>query len=139
MSCQHAKTTTLLWLYGEGPEDHVSHIAQCDECQAVTEEHSELMATIGPVIPALRRAEPMRRRRWWIGGTVVALAAAAALMLRFVVVSPTVEPEVVATNDTDSNVEKYVEADLVFFDTLDWGLDDLDDELEALSQDLMNL
>ena len=139
MSCQHAKTTTLLWLYGEGPEDHVSHIAECEECQAVTEEHSDLMVTIGPVIPALRRAEPMRRRRWWVAAGLVALAAAAALMLRFAMVAPTLSPEVVAANDTDGEVEMFLEADLVFVDPLDLWLDDLDADLDAFSQDLMNL
>jgi hypothetical protein len=39
MTCPHAESTTLLWIYGEGPEDHTDHVAQCADCQSVLDTH----------------------------------------------------------------------------------------------------
>ena len=55
--CAHAETTTLLWLYGEGPEEHVHHMADCAVCQEVAETHAAVASAVGPVREALQ-ADP---------------------------------------------------------------------------------
>jgi len=101
-SCPHAESTTLLWLYGEGPEEHVHHVADCAECARIAATHADVMATVAPVADALDPAEPAAHavprpsvlaepaprpapaNRGWLLGVVVGLAVAAAVLLGLV-------------------------------------------------------
>ncbi|MFT7518048.1 MAG: hypothetical protein ACI9MC_000172 [Kiritimatiellia bacterium] len=93
MTCHHAETTTIAWLYGEGPKEHVHHVAMCETCQEVARMHSEVMSTIGPVLGTMEvdgppihsvvQAPPMVQQaanRPW-GLVVAALVAVAAVAL----------------------------------------------------------
>jgi hypothetical protein len=79
--CEHAETTTLLWLYGEGDDGHAEHVAGCQACTRVVEVHSETIARIGQA----RLADPVGELHpanrpfpaWWMG----MVAAAAVLVL----------------------------------------------------------
>lgn len=79
MSCPHAETTTVAWLYGEGSDEHALHAATCPDCQAVVALHEEVAhATAAPRRAPAGRSVGAPRRRAWIGLSV-ALAAAAVL------------------------------------------------------------
>lgn len=124
MSCPHATTTTLLWLYGEADEAHADHVAGCPECRAVAADQADVAsAMVGITHLDLRDVTPRPQRRWISGvGVAVALAAAAALFLRPV--------EVV-----ESDIEL---AALAALD--DEALDDpLDEQFEALALELGDL
>ena len=77
MNCPHAETTAILAVFDEAPPDFAAHLSECDECQAVIDEHRQTVALISPVLqtPATRTA---RARRWPI---VALLAAAAAVVV----------------------------------------------------------
>jgi len=93
MTCEHAETTTIAWLYGEGPEDHLHHVATCEACQRVLRTHSEVMQAVGPVLdqlatpastmPSAVQAPPPvqapANRPW--GLVIAAVVAAAAVAL----------------------------------------------------------
>jgi hypothetical protein len=57
MTCPHAETTTVAWLYGEGDEGHAAHVASCPDCEAVSALHAEVVCLTSPVLPALRSGE----------------------------------------------------------------------------------
>jgi len=132
MSCPHATTTTLLWLYGEGDEDHLDHVAECAECQLVVAEHAEVASALGPVLPALATPPPVPTgRTWWLAPIgVVALAAATLLAVR------ALPPPVPSTADTDVAV---VAPSAVLDDDLDEALEGLERDLSLLEQDLLTL
>jgi hypothetical protein len=46
MTCPHTETTTIAWIYGEGPEDHEMHVAQCMPCQEALAIHEEVQFTL---------------------------------------------------------------------------------------------
>lgn len=127
MTCPHATTTTLLWVYGEGPASHLHHVVGCPECQAVLDAASE----VAPV-SALLPAAPSRRRRWPVFAAGLAFAAAAVLMLAAVEQNA---PEPSRPADLDDGA-----AALTPFDSgLDGRLDDLDLALDQLEHDLSTL
>ena len=130
--CPHEQAT-LLWLYGEGSEAQLAHVAVCPTCSTLVEEAEAVAAAVAPVLPAVRvRAgtpaatpEPAVRRLrvgWW------AVAAAAVLAMGWLARgTPTGEaPE----------GEPLARASAV---DVDAHLDDLDLELEVLASDLSHL
>lgn len=129
MSCPHATTTTILWVNGDGPEEHLHHVVACDACQAVLEDASE----VAPFVRMLPAAV-VRRRRWpaVLAGT---LALAAAVLLFARVEAPT--PAVVV----DTAVARVVAPAVVtpLDSEVDARLDDLDLALDALEHDLSTL
>lgn len=143
MSCPKASTSTLLWLYEGNLEaletSALSHIASCEDCQEVVALHGDLIATLGPVLPALRPSVHTTRSRLnyatW-GGAALAIAAIAAtwmiavpsnLELRDTGLTPAEQSSAALTTDfwADDNFEN--------------DLDALEQELRALSMDLLTL
>lgn len=139
MSCSHAETTTLLWAYGEGPEDHAEHVATCAACQDVVAMHEFVGAEVAPILPILRRLddevqpEPVvRHPRWgrWVLAVGV-LAAGLALMVGF------------GTRESGPStptmaVEPDAPVDVVLspvYGSLDRELDELDDLVDTLASD----
>ena len=91
-TCPLAETDTLLWLYGEGPEDHAAHVAGCADCTAVAQQHADVAAAVMPLTPQLKAPTipsvevapepvPAPANRGWMLGVVVGLAVAAAVLL----------------------------------------------------------
>lgn len=75
MTCPHASTTTLRWLYGDLDDDgHTAHIAGCADCQAACEAHLDVLGAM-PAAPVTR---PAPRRR--LLPAAIALAAAAVAL-----------------------------------------------------------
>lgn len=128
MSCTHASTTTLLWVYGEGPEGHLEHISGCAACQAVVESEERVSHAIGPVVGALQ-VPPVRSRPRWAGWVGVMAIAAAALLWVFTGEAERVDVPVA----TQAVVEVEPPADL------DDQLAELDADLSSLEWDLRSL
>lgn len=129
MSCEHAETTTLLWLYGEAPEAHAEHVASCAECTEVSALHVDVMS-----VAEVRQELPERASgvggRWM---AVVSVAAVAAALLVAFLPGPTQPLDTVAVAPAPA---------------LDWTeplsefgaeLDSLDAELDDLSLDIASL
>lgn len=108
-TCPLAETTTIAWLYGEGPENHVHHVASCEDCTAVAAEHAEVMASVGPVLDELRPAPaavppaeaptapaPVAANRPWLLAALAVVAVAAAALLVLWVGSGPAQPAVEA-------------------------------------------
>ncbi len=126
MSCSHA-VTTVAWLYGEAPEEHLHHVAVCAECQAVADAHERVAYAVSGVAPALRTARTAPRRGWWVAG---GLAAAAAALL----VAWSGPPRGVADTDPDGQAAAPYAA---FADEeVDVALDDLEADLDAFTAEL---
>ena len=123
MGCEHAETTTLLWLYGEAADAHAVHVAGCAACQEVVRTHEEVVSALGPALSATAAADGPRRlgRRGVGAATLLALAAA---LLLWVGVPPAAPPA----------SERVVPAPSA--DPFDAALDDLDLELDRLSLEL---
>lgn len=131
MSCPHATTTTMLWLYGEGEESHAEHVAGCEACQEVAREHADVMSAMSGVshldLQVTQASSRPANRVWPIGiGGAAVLAAAAALAT---ITAPDPAPEVVA--------EVGEPVDLSVFAALDD--DPLDDRFDALTLELGDL
>ncbi|MEQ1508035.1 MAG: hypothetical protein ABMB14_37750 [Myxococcota bacterium] len=131
MSCSHATTTTVAWLYGEAPDAHALHVAGCPDCAAVADDHAGVVGALGPALGALRDAaeaparEPVpRRSRWAIAGFGLAVAAAAALAVSTRAIPPTVPSGATAAPT------------IAAIDTFDAALDDLDLDVATLEQEL---
>ncbi|TNE86181.1 MAG: hypothetical protein EP330_23130 [Deltaproteobacteria bacterium] len=124
MSCEHAETTTLLWLYGEGPEDHAAHVAECAECTEVSALHADVVAVL-PEVEAVP-VRPANGSAWYLGG---GLALAAAAVLVALVGGRPAEP----TLDTAVALAPAT--------TFEWQapLSDLTDELDALDAEFADL
>ena len=67
---------TLLWLYGESVEDMTAHVAVCDECFEVVDQHTAVTGAVAGWEPKKREEVlPSNRVGWvWLGG-VTAIAA----------------------------------------------------------------
>ncbi len=137
MSCRHTETTTTLWLYGEGPEDHDQHVADCEDCQAAVAEHESVAGDIADILPALRRPEDewdeapaaANNNRIWIRW--VAIGAAAVAVLAGLQVLAPVDPEItVPEADADAIVVLAP-----FYGEVDEELDDLDYLVDSLAAD----
>ena len=90
MKCPHAETTTLLWIYGEGPEGHEAHVANCADCQAVLAMHEDVQFHVAAIEDRVQMPVntappeiPEPANRGWMGTVFgvggLALAAAAVL------------------------------------------------------------
>ena len=147
MSCPDAETTTMLWVYGEGPEDHASHVAGCADCRSVVAEHEAVAGDIAGILPVIRRLddeaapEPANNDRGWVRW-LVALGVASALLL--VVGSQILTPSAVDESiDPPSAVAIAVQADAFtdgvvlapFYADIDAELDDLDFLVASLAAD----
>jgi len=130
MTCPHAQTTTLRWLYGELDDpDHAIHVAACPDCQAVCDAHLDVLSALPDGPSQTRTTAPASRSAWAVVGPL--LAAAAALLVVTMPSPPADAPVVV---DTAAPV---LAPSLRFGpDALDARLDALDDELLALQLDL---
>jgi len=118
MSCEHAQTTTVAWLYDEAPDEHIDHIAHCKICANVVALHEEVLA-----LTYSQRQVPKRRgTRGPFILTAFALAAAALLVLK-----PNSIP--VEPTDTYDAIEVFAE------DELDQAFDELELELSTLEDD----
>lgn len=129
MTCPHSRTTTVVWLYGEGDEAHASHVARCAECAAIADSHLDVLGAVSPVLPALRGAPPSaalaERRRYGVALAALGLAlvaATAAFVLRPLAAPLAREP--VATMA------------LLAPDDLDARLDDIHDDVVAAALDV---
>ena len=86
MSCPHAQTTTILWIYGEADEAHATHVAGCAICQRVLQEHEQVHLALSldgsgverspvsqpPEIPEAREYQPfwcLFGSRWGVCGS----------------------------------------------------------------------
>ena len=149
MSCEHARTTVLLHLFGEAPPWYAGHLARCEECQEALAEHAVTVGLVEGVFrdePVLtmeqeaataevvdlptRAAGPARRVRrpvLWAG----AAAAVLALALGATVVSD------LAKGPSPTEIP-MVEV-IPWEDPIDQELDLLDFELDALARDLEEL
>ncbi|MFK7928683.1 MAG: hypothetical protein AB8H79_10885 [Myxococcota bacterium] len=91
--CEHATSTTVLWLYGEADDSHATHVAGCADCTSVADDHATVAAAMPfEVMAGLHQPaahadgwEPERlpapANRSWIVGTLLGLAAAAVVLL----------------------------------------------------------
>jgi hypothetical protein len=146
MSCEHARTTVLLHLYGESPPWYAGHLARCAECQEALAEHAVTVGLVEPVfqdeqvltmeqetIPAtaaidLPVASPRSTRTLlW----VAAAAAAVVLAGGWAIIAGLAEEP--APTETP-----MVEV-LPWEDPIDDELDLLDSEFDALARDLEEL
>ena len=132
MSCPHAETTTLAWLYGEGDDAHALHVAGCPACQAVAELHEGVQAQVAPVLPRGSEAPvaPARRGRWWVAAAV---ALAAGVLLALVPGGAVSEPAPVPTPVAEAVPSSMWSGDL------ELELADLDASLDVLAADLSSL
>lgn len=79
MSCEHAQSTTLLWLWGEYEEGHATHVAECEPCQAVVALHTEVVCATPPALGERRSVSMYPARSAMLVVAGLALAAAALL------------------------------------------------------------
>jgi hypothetical protein len=121
MTCPHRETTTVQWLYGEAPDEHVHHVAGCVECQEVADRFERVEAAVAGVRPALARR---RIRPRWPGIAVTLLAASALLgVWRFAA-------EQMPSTERDGTMVDLVD------ESFDDDLEDLEDDLAWLSIEL---
>ncbi|MBX2797108.1 MAG: hypothetical protein KTR31_05555 [Myxococcales bacterium] len=144
MGCERATSDTLLWVYGEGSDDVIEHIASCAECQAVVDEHAYVVSALGPALAGTAPATlepattPRPRRRW--GAVVAPLSLAAVALLAVLVLAPddeggsglAMEP----APSQGTSVALGADPLMAPLDALDLAMDDLDRELDELSRDL---
>jgi hypothetical protein len=138
--CPHATTTTLLWLYGEAPEDHLHHVAACPACAAVVAEHEAVLAA---AVPAAREAVPANQpaptgRRWGAAawGGAAALGALAVAAVALVVMAPRTVSD--RGEDTAAHVDVARTAPS-WAAPADDALESLHDDLDALEASLATL
>jgi hypothetical protein len=128
MSCPHTETTAVLAAFGEAPADFEAHLQACAECQEAVDAHTQTLAVLAPVAPAVARSRPLP----WRGGvTVMLLAAAALLAVR--TLSPEVDPDRAALEVPVLEVHHTAALTLSFESDLDSDLSDLELELAMLS------
>jgi hypothetical protein len=135
MSCEHAETTVLLYLFGEAPDGFEEHLAGCDECQESLAEHAATVRAVEPAFTAEELAVPGRapRSRWlpWLAAAA-AVAAFAMLMARGTPEqTPLLDGDAAADAVTPAEVERRV-----WTDPIELELDDMDLELDSLTRDL---
>jgi hypothetical protein len=128
--------TTLLWLFGEGPEDHIDHVVACAHCQQTVRVHEETLGAMAEAgAPEPHVAEPTARTpmRLILAGTL--LAAAALLMLH-----PPIDPgEPGSASRPDTGQAAAPGTPTIpppFADTLDNEIIDLDITLAWLAVEL---
>lgn len=133
MSCPHATTTTLQWLYGEGDEAHAEHVASCAECQVVVAEHADVMSALEGVShldlepSADAPVRPANRPMWRAVAMAVAAGLLAAAVLFVVPMRPS-SPDPVDLTMFDAPLDDPLEER---FDALAWELGDLEADVEG--------
>ena len=106
MSCPHAESTAILYIFGEAPDDYAAHLEGCEICQNVILEHQETIAVVTPHIPApARRRLPVRAVA--PVAAIFAIAAAMLLTVRLDLLPPNPPPN----QDADIIVERFFEAE----------------------------
>ena len=142
MSCPHAETTTLRWLYDASEPEHGAHVAACADCSAVVAIHEEVAWAVSPVAPVLARdgavktsGTPAHRPlRLALATAAVALAAAALLTL-----GPVQPDEPVDTDLALVDVTRTELLDSPLYGDVDRDLDAIDLELMDLSFEMNTL
>ena len=143
MTCPHATTTTIAWLYGEASDAHTEHVADCAECTAVCAEHESVMSEVMPAmprgLPAGPREAPARRRdpAPWVFGALAA-AAVALVVLRAGPLSTT-PPITSAVAPVDVVAMADAVPSSMWSGELNDDLADLDASLDALADALSTL
>lgn len=141
MQCEHAQSTTLLWLYGEADDAHALHVAGCDACAAVAAEHASVTSALGPALAAISAGAlseppiPAPRRRPRIQRIVAWAAVLAAGALWTLSAAPPAD----SPPEPDDAVAFAPPPRLNASDPFDAALDDLDREIERLSLELEQL
>ena len=129
MSCPHRETTTVAWIYGEGPEEHLHHVVGCADCQVVLQEHERVGSALAAVRPALKANKPSRRRRW-VWATSALLAAAAALLI---VHGSSPAPSGVAPEGSDwVGDDPFDDGTGAELDAVETEIDDVQSEIDGL-------
>ena len=165
MKCPHAETTTLLWIYGEGPEGHEAHVANCAICQEVLKTHetvqfhlSEMEPSVGehPIVQVPVVPEPANQG-WagiavgvsglalavaavfvaWIGfsGIKVPVGEAEQSMIVQVTDEEPMDEDISVTNQTSEKEVVQVANAKAYWDFDGFG-DDWDEVFDALEEDL---
>lgn len=145
MSCEHARTTVLLHLYGESPQWYAGHLARCAECQEALAEHAVTVGLVEPVfqdsqvLTMEQEAAPAevaelprdvlgtRRAALWVAAAAAALVLAGGWAI------------VAGLAEDPAPTETHVVEVLPWEDPIDEELDLLDSELDALARDLEEL
>ena len=158
MKCPHAETTTLLWIYGEGPEGHEAHVANCPDCQAVLKAHETVLFHVAemeqplalPVTAPPQEIPEPANRNWMglmfgVGGLGLAVAAVFVAWIglpsldlpknEIVIESVAIEN----TTPVDEEVEPVEEVAQIAQAKVYWDFDgfgdDWDDPFDALEED----
>ncbi len=135
MSCEHAETTVLLYLFGEAPEGFEDHLAGCAACQEALAEHA---ATVRAVEPAFETAQvtelrPPARSRWlpWMAAAAAVVGLVVLLNREDPGTGPAVAGAAAAAAPTPPAAARRV-----WTDPIETELDDIDLEFESLARDL---
>lgn len=134
MSCRHAQSTTLTWLWGEHDGDHAVHVAGCETCQAVVAMHTDVVCAVAPQVEEIEERAAsttvdMRSRM------LIAAALAAAVVLVFM--SPR---NAALQSPSEAPVQTMAAHDVALpEDDLDQWFTELDRDIDALAVDLSAL
>ena len=113
MSCPHTETTAILATFGEAPPDFEAHLATCEACRSVVQQHTATLATLAPLL----EPQPSPERRWSPHAVGFLLAAIILLAFQFTQTGPDAAKEQV-----DSPIHAQTITPEV--DPFDDGLDD---------------
>jgi hypothetical protein len=153
MSCPHAETTTLLWIYGEGDESHALHVSMCAECQGVLETHERVQGALRettntptslPImdVPKVPASANNMKFGTWLGVSGLVVAAAAVLLAWLGT------PNIGGLEQVDDVMEPGTEVamaqtkvywDFDGFDEWEDPFEGLEEELASLEEDLSTL
>ncbi len=89
MSCPHSETTAILATFGEAPPEFEAHLAGCEACRAVLQQHTSTLATLAPLVEKTTNT----RRRWSPHAVGFLLVATVLLAFQFTQVSPDASKE----------------------------------------------
>ena len=154
MSCPHAQTTTILWIYGEADEAHATHVAGCAICQRVLQEHEQVHLALSldgsevehsPVSQPPEIPEPVNTSRFgaFLGLAGVCAAAAAVLLTWYTPdtiesIAPNISPDIQIADTIAMTQDEPWDFD-GFGDELDDPFGGLEDDLAWLEEDLSTL
>ena len=154
MSCPHAQTTTILWIYGEADDAHAAHVAGCEICQQVLKEHEQVHLALSletstlesnPVSqpPEIPEAANTSRFGLFLSVAGVCAAAAAVLLTWFTSgtiesMSPPISPEIQIADTVAMTQDAPWDFD-GFGDELEDPFGALEDDLAWLEDDLSTL
>lgn len=157
MTCEHAETTVLLYLFGEAPGGFEEHLAACDECQESLSQHAATVRAVDPVLgpggaadvsaPSLEPRHiaptPLATTRQvdtpiqWTRTLPWLAAAAAAATLALVVARWPAQPGLV--EDQDAAADAVTPGRVVaepWADPIELELDDIAGEFDSLIRDM---